>query len=430
MLSLTGNCRAMTLRDRVAIFWDYENVRAPLAISGNVLAGNIRSVAHKYGSVNLFRAYIDLSQFVSSKSAAHHSILQTPDVTLVDCPHNGRKDVADKMIIVDMLAFALDHPPPATIILISGDCDFAYAVSILRLRGYDVVLIAPKLASNSIKSVSSLVLDWDSNVMGRDTDSASSPTQSPIAPTSGAIALSQHSTGVNAEGVTPGRTANVIQVDRSPAGPGPSGNSSNDPGCRACRMKGRTFFTSSTAIPATTSTALTSIAPVVPSVTNFAMPCPKSAVASVAHVVPPVPHADPYLAFCSNLLQLPTTRATPSTPFVSAPAPAQRNALRSPLADTTANLYLPRPAGEQVPSKFKPLIKYLEKARLKGIWPVPKKIVTKEFWNRRSYNQVVTGGLESYLRAAAVADIIDRGTSKKPSKRSVALRREWHGMTL
>ncbi|KZT28230.1 hypothetical protein NEOLEDRAFT_1058893, partial [Neolentinus lepideus HHB14362 ss-1] len=150
----------MAQGDRVAIFWDYENVRAPSTIAGDVLSGNIRSVAHQYGFVALFRAYIDLVLLVSPKSAIHRSALQTSGVTLVDCPHNGRKDVADKMIIVDMLAFALDHPPPATIILISGDCDFAYAVSTLRLRGYNVVLIAPKSASSSIKSVSSLVLDW------------------------------------------------------------------------------------------------------------------------------------------------------------------------------------------------------------------------------------------------------------------------------
>ncbi|KAH9924117.1 hypothetical protein B0H21DRAFT_826774 [Amylocystis lapponica] len=34
-------------------------------------------------------------------------------VSLIDCPHDNRKDVADKMIIVDMLAYALDMPAPA-----------------------------------------------------------------------------------------------------------------------------------------------------------------------------------------------------------------------------------------------------------------------------------------------------------------------------
>ncbi|TFK53043.1 hypothetical protein OE88DRAFT_1627373 [Heliocybe sulcata] len=160
----------MDIPDRVAIFWDHDNIHRPASISGDVLAGTIRAFAHTYGPVTMFKAYMDLEQSPSPKSIAYRSTLQTSGVTLVDCPHNGSKDAADKMIIVDMLAFALDHPVPATVILISGDCDFAYAVSTLRLRGYEVVIIAPKPASTTIKSVASLVLDWDSDVLGRATN--------------------------------------------------------------------------------------------------------------------------------------------------------------------------------------------------------------------------------------------------------------------
>ncbi|TFK53039.1 hypothetical protein OE88DRAFT_1596811, partial [Heliocybe sulcata] len=150
----------MALGSRVAVFWDYENVRVPTTVAGNAISGNIREVARAYGSVSLFRAYIDHDEMSSVKSNAHRSALQMSGVTLVDCPHNGRKDVADKMMIVDMLAFAFESPTPATIVLISGDCDFSYAVSTLRLRGHEVILIAPKASSLSIKSVSSLVVDW------------------------------------------------------------------------------------------------------------------------------------------------------------------------------------------------------------------------------------------------------------------------------
>ncbi|KZT28232.1 hypothetical protein NEOLEDRAFT_1058918, partial [Neolentinus lepideus HHB14362 ss-1] len=150
----------MTLRNRAAIFWDYENVRVPASTASNGLTTKIESVAHQYGSVTLFRAYMDPTEMASPKSIALRSNFQTSGVTLVDCPHNGGKDVADKMIIVDMLIFALDQPAPATVILISGDRDFAYAASTLRLRGYDVVLIAPKSTSTSIKSAASHVLDW------------------------------------------------------------------------------------------------------------------------------------------------------------------------------------------------------------------------------------------------------------------------------
>ena len=45
--------------------------------------------------------------------------------------------------IVDMMAHAMDNPAPSTIILISGDGDFAYAVSVLASRQYRIIILAP-----------------------------------------------------------------------------------------------------------------------------------------------------------------------------------------------------------------------------------------------------------------------------------------------
>ncbi|OAX30806.1 hypothetical protein K503DRAFT_806700 [Rhizopogon vinicolor AM-OR11-026] len=89
---------------------------------------------------------------------------------MVDCPHNGKKDVVDKMILVDMLAFALDHhDSPVTIILIAGDRDYAYAMSTLRLRQYTVVLIVPsgQNTPQSLQSQASVVIDWNYAILGK-----------------------------------------------------------------------------------------------------------------------------------------------------------------------------------------------------------------------------------------------------------------------
>ncbi|KAI0371739.1 DUF537-domain-containing protein, partial [Pilatotrama ljubarskyi] len=146
--------------EHVAIFWDYENCTPPCNVPGYDVVNNIRQVAHEYGSVKLFKAYLELSEQSSSKSIGLRSELQSCGVSLTDCPHNGRKDVADKMMIVDMLTYAIDNPAPATIVLISGDRDFVYAVSVLRLRRYRVVVVAPYTAHASLKSQASAVLDW------------------------------------------------------------------------------------------------------------------------------------------------------------------------------------------------------------------------------------------------------------------------------
>ena len=60
----------------------------------------IRFVAHRFGTIKLFKAYLELSDpAVFSKSLGLRSELQASGVSLTDCPHNGRKDVADKMIL-------------------------------------------------------------------------------------------------------------------------------------------------------------------------------------------------------------------------------------------------------------------------------------------------------------------------------------------
>ncbi|KAF8969794.1 limkain-b1-type NYN domain-containing protein, partial [Flammula alnicola] len=145
----------------VAIFWDYENCPAPTNASGYALVNNIRSVAQPYGSVKSLRAYLGITEhFPVLRALTLRSELQSSGVSLVDCPHNGRKDVADKMIIVDMLAHAIDNPAPSTIVLITGDRDFAYAMSILRLRRYRIILLTLPNAHSSLTAQASICMDW------------------------------------------------------------------------------------------------------------------------------------------------------------------------------------------------------------------------------------------------------------------------------
>lgn len=69
------------------------------------------------------------------------------------------------LLLVDMLAHAIDTPVPATIILISGDRDFAYAVSTLRLRRYRVAVISAGEVHPSLKAHASVFLDWHTDVL-------------------------------------------------------------------------------------------------------------------------------------------------------------------------------------------------------------------------------------------------------------------------
>jgi hypothetical protein len=56
-------------------------------------------MAQSYGSIKSLRAYLGITEQLVLRTLALRSELQSSGVSLVDCPHNGRKDVADKMII-------------------------------------------------------------------------------------------------------------------------------------------------------------------------------------------------------------------------------------------------------------------------------------------------------------------------------------------
>lgn len=65
---------------------------------GYDIVNNIGRIARLFGSITTFRAYLDISA-QSPKSVALRSELQSSGVSIIDCPHNGKKDVVDKMIL-------------------------------------------------------------------------------------------------------------------------------------------------------------------------------------------------------------------------------------------------------------------------------------------------------------------------------------------
>ncbi|PWZ01471.1 hypothetical protein BCV70DRAFT_198901 [Testicularia cyperi] len=165
----------------VAIFWDVDNCAPPTGSSGRSVALAVRKSIQslEVGPIVSFKAYLELSSETNIPNAAQvqlRSELQGCGVSLIDTPKSGRKDVADKMMITDLLAFAIDQPAPATIVLISGDRDFAYPLGLLRNRGYEVVLIVPPIGAVPILEASAnVVLTWRQDVLGIERNQAGKP---------------------------------------------------------------------------------------------------------------------------------------------------------------------------------------------------------------------------------------------------------------
>ncbi|EPS61494.1 hypothetical protein M569_13304, partial [Genlisea aurea] len=154
------------LQGSVAVFWDIENCCIPFDVPPEDVANNIRMAiwAIAGGAVTLFSAYGDFNSFSRKLREGCHRT----GVKLVDVP-NGRKDAADKAILIDMFLFALDNrPPSSSIVLISGDVDFAPALHVLSQRGYSVVLVIPSGigVSPALCNSSSFVLDWQTVARG------------------------------------------------------------------------------------------------------------------------------------------------------------------------------------------------------------------------------------------------------------------------
>ncbi|GLJ18748.1 hypothetical protein SUGI_0334640 [Cryptomeria japonica] len=151
----------------VTILWDIENCPVPADVHPEDVASNIRMALQLHpvikGVVTMFSAYGDFNIFPRKLREG----CQRTGVNLIDVP-NGKKDAADKAILVDMFLFALDNPPPSTILLISGDVDFAPALHKLGQRGYTVVLAIPARVgvSSALCNAGRFVWDWPSVARG------------------------------------------------------------------------------------------------------------------------------------------------------------------------------------------------------------------------------------------------------------------------
>eukprot|EP01135_Chromosphaera_perkinsii_P004978 Nk52_evm22s307 gene=Nk52_evmTU22s307 len=149
----TYNC------DNVAIFWDIENCPAPargIFSTGHALVKRMREKTCHFGQIKHIRAYADMSMLKKELRGQ----LQSSGVHLIEVPHR-RKDAADKMIIADLCLFAVDNPPPATIILITGDRDFAYSIAQLAQRGYFIGLVIPSQgAPDELRAQANVIIEW------------------------------------------------------------------------------------------------------------------------------------------------------------------------------------------------------------------------------------------------------------------------------
>ncbi|KAF5387049.1 hypothetical protein D9615_001823 [Tricholomella constricta] len=155
------------MAQRVAIFWDSQTCQLPGRLTGYEAVDNIRRLANTYGSVTVFSLYMDAAEDPTCQHPSPNlqSELELCGVFLTPCSKADSN--LPTILSTDMVIFAVDNPPPATIVLISGNTTFTYPVSLLRRRGYRVVLLAP--SANTMRGAlgmqASVAFDWENYIL-------------------------------------------------------------------------------------------------------------------------------------------------------------------------------------------------------------------------------------------------------------------------
>lgn len=80
----------------------------------------------------------------------------------------GGKNSADRSLLVDLMYWVSQNPPPAHLFLISGDRDFAGILHRLRMNNYNILLASPDSAPNVLCSAATIMWQWSSLLKGEN----------------------------------------------------------------------------------------------------------------------------------------------------------------------------------------------------------------------------------------------------------------------
>ncbi|GLJ50211.1 hypothetical protein SUGI_1068710 [Cryptomeria japonica] len=152
--------------EKVALWWDMDSCPLPSHMDpfvvrsmANILLQNVK--LHGSG-IHQFSAYkypsakdedIELSQTFFNSGI---------QLQLVQPALAGNTNEIEKIIMADMLLWAMDVPPPGNIIFIVGNADFSYVFHKLRERSYNVFLVCASITQmpHGMLSVANECVEW------------------------------------------------------------------------------------------------------------------------------------------------------------------------------------------------------------------------------------------------------------------------------
>uniref|UniRef100_A0A7N0TWG9 HTH OST-type domain-containing protein n=1 Tax=Kalanchoe fedtschenkoi TaxID=63787 RepID=A0A7N0TWG9_KALFE len=150
---------------RVSVWWDFENIHLPTAVSPYQVAHRITAALRANG----IKGPLQISAYgnVTLLTRSIQGALSSTGISLIHVPAGG-KNGADRSLIIDLLYWVSQHPPPAHLFLISGDSDFASILHRLRMSNYNILVANGKYVSNPLCSAASIVWQWNTLLKGEN----------------------------------------------------------------------------------------------------------------------------------------------------------------------------------------------------------------------------------------------------------------------
>ncbi|EAU88170.1 hypothetical protein CC1G_03842 [Coprinopsis cinerea okayama7 len=137
-------------RREVSIFWDV-SASPKSSLGGYNVASAIRNFATRFGVIKSFKFYMDAGHGFPNSLASE---LQCSGVTIIDTVSNGRKGASSKMMLADCFILAMDNFSNSSDIVhvvITADPDLSYSISLLRFRGYHIIVICPPTSDRNVQ---------------------------------------------------------------------------------------------------------------------------------------------------------------------------------------------------------------------------------------------------------------------------------------
>ncbi|KAL5751996.1 hypothetical protein ACOSQ2_022503 [Xanthoceras sorbifolium] len=148
---------------RVSVWWDFENCHLPAGVNVFKVAHAITAAVRASG----IKGPVTITAFgdVCQISRINQEALSSTGINIAHVPRGG-KNSADRSLLIDLMYWVSQNPPPAHLFLISGDRDFASILHRLRMNNYNILLASPENAPNVLCSAASIMWHWNSLVRG------------------------------------------------------------------------------------------------------------------------------------------------------------------------------------------------------------------------------------------------------------------------